>query len=38
MAAMLEKLAERRTFAAMTDPVRWQRELRQDRALPGREE
>lgn len=37
MAAILEKLAERRTFAAITDPVRWQRELRQDRVLPGRE-
>jgi predicted nucleic acid-binding protein len=28
MAALLEKLAERRTFSAITDPVRWQRELR----------
>ena len=37
MAALLEKLAERGTFAAITDPVRWQRELRQDRILPGRE-
>jgi hypothetical protein len=37
MAAILEKLAERRTFSAVTDPVRWQRELRQDRGLPGRE-
>jgi hypothetical protein len=38
MAAILEKLAERHTFAAITDPVRWQRELRQERSLPGREE
>ena len=37
MAAILEQLAERRTFAAITDPVRWQRELRQDRVLPGRD-
>ena len=37
MAALLEKLAERRTFSAITDPVRWQRELRQERVLPGRE-
>jgi hypothetical protein len=37
MAALLEKLAERRTFSAITDPGRWQRELRQDRELPGRE-
>ncbi len=38
MAALLEKLAERRTFSAITDPVRWQRELRQERVLPGRED
>ena len=37
MAALLEQLAERRTFSAITDPVRWQRELRQERVLPGRE-
>ena len=36
MAALLEKLAARGTFAAITDPVRWQRELRQERVLPGR--
>ena len=38
MAAVLEKLAARGTFAAIQDPVKWQRELRQDRVLPGREE
>jgi hypothetical protein len=37
MAALLEQLAERRTFAAISDPVMWPRELRQDRVLPGRE-
>jgi hypothetical protein len=37
MAALLEKLAERRTFSPIPDPVQWQRELRQDRVLPGRE-
>jgi hypothetical protein len=37
MAALLEKLAERRTFSAITDPVRWQRELREERGLPGRD-
>ncbi len=37
MAAILEQLAERRTFSAITDPARWQRELRQDRVLPGRD-
>jgi len=36
MAALLEKLAARSTFSAITDPVRWQRELRQERVLPGR--
>ena len=38
MAALLEKLAARGTFTAIPDPVSWQRELRQERALPGREE
>ena len=37
MAALLEKLAACRTFSAIADPVRWQRELRQERVLPGRE-
>jgi hypothetical protein len=37
MATLLEKLAERRTFSALTAPVRWQRELRQARVLPWRE-
>ena len=36
MAALLEKLAARNTFSAITDPVRWQRELRQERVFPGR--
>jgi hypothetical protein len=38
MAALLEKLAERRTFSWIPDAVQWQRELRQDRVLPGRGE
>ena len=37
MAAILEKLAECRTFSTIKDPVKWQRELRQDRVLPGRD-
>ena len=37
MAALLEKLAERHTFATILDPVQWQRDLRRDRPLPGRE-
>jgi hypothetical protein len=37
MAAWLEKWAERRTFSTITDPVRWQRALREERGLPGRD-
>ncbi|MEG4800667.1 hypothetical protein QUB63_14560 [Microcoleus sp. ARI1-B5] len=35
---ILEKLAASQTFAEVTDPVAWQREMRQDRPLPGRDE
>ena len=34
----LEKLDELGTFAELKDPVEWQRELRRDRPLPGRDE
>ena len=35
----LEALAKRGTYASdVVDPVEWQREIRQDRPLPGREE
>ncbi|MBN2392453.1 MAG: hypothetical protein JXR84_17115 [Anaerolineae bacterium] len=37
MAAALEKLAQLDTCAAITDPVAWERQMRQERALPGRE-
>jgi hypothetical protein len=37
MAALLEQIAARSTLSDMADPVKWQRELRQDRPLPGRE-
>jgi hypothetical protein len=37
MAAALERLAARRAFSEITDPVSWQREIRQDRPLPARE-
>lgn len=33
----LQKLAEMNAFADITDPVEWQREIRKDRPLPGRE-
>lgn len=37
MAAALEKLAASAAVADIEDPVEWQREMRQDRALPGRD-
>jgi hypothetical protein len=37
MAAALEQLAAHGALSDITDPVKWQRELRQDRPLPGRE-
>jgi hypothetical protein len=33
-----ETLAEMGTFADITDPVEWQRQIRKDRPLPGRDE
>jgi len=36
--AALQKLAELGTFADIKDPVEWQRQMRKDRPLPGREE
>jgi hypothetical protein len=38
MRGSLEKLVKMRTFADIGDPVEWQREIRRDRPLPGREE
>jgi len=37
MAEALAALGSRGTFAAITDPVAWQRELRHERTLPARE-
>lgn len=37
MAEALLALAQRGTFADITDPVAWQRELRTERVLPDRE-
>jgi len=34
---ILEKIAASNVFADISDPVEWQRELRQDRPLPGRD-
>ena len=36
MASALEKLADSGAVAGIEDPVAWQREMRQDRRLPGR--
>ena len=33
----LEQLAKHSPFADIEDPIAWQREIRKDRALPGRE-
>ena len=37
MSAALEQLARLAPFADIDDPVEWQRELRSDRSLPGRD-
>lgn len=36
MADILSSLAERGAFAEITDPARWQQEMRQERMLPER--
>jgi hypothetical protein len=38
MAKFLERLAASNAFKDIADPVEWQREIRKDRPLPGREE
>ncbi|MDO8542299.1 MAG: hypothetical protein Q7S40_17810 [Opitutaceae bacterium] len=35
--AACEKLRELGTFSSIMDPVEWQREIRRDRPLPGRD-
>ena len=37
LAELFEKLAELGTFSDIEDPVAWQREIRKDRPLPGRD-
>ena len=37
MAAALEQLAAINALADLTDPIAWEREMRQDRPLPDRE-
>lgn len=38
MAEALSKLAESGAFSEIDDPSEWQREIRQDRPLPGRDQ
>jgi len=38
MAEILQQMADRNALSQIPDPVAWQREIRQDRSLPGREE
>lgn len=38
MALELEKIAALGSMSTIADPIEWQREQRQDRSLPGREE
>jgi hypothetical protein len=38
MAAALRKIADSGGFDSISDPVEWQREIRKDRPLPGRDE
>ena len=37
MAEALRELTKLNTFRDIADPVAWQREIREDRSLPGRE-
>lgn len=37
MAAILQRMADRNALSHIADPVAWQKEMRQDRPLPGRE-
>ena len=38
MAAALQKIADAGGLGSIPDPVAWQREIRKDRPLPGRDE
>ncbi|MBF0352078.1 MAG: hypothetical protein HQM11_13685 [SAR324 cluster bacterium] len=35
---ILERMAQRNALAEIKDPVAWQKKLREDRSLPGRED
>ena len=36
--ASFQQLAKMKTFSEIADPLKWQREIRRDRSLPGRAE
>lgn len=38
LARLMEEMSTQNLFADIKDPVVWQREIRKDRPLPGREE
>jgi hypothetical protein len=38
LSEILQKIAATNAFATIENPMEWQREIRQDRSLPGREE
>ena len=38
MAAALQRIADRGGVQSIPDPVAWQREMREDRPLPGRDD
>jgi len=38
MAAILEKIAQSASSVATLDPIQWEREMRQERVLPGRDD
>lgn len=37
MASVLQRMADRNALSHISDPASWQREIRKDRPLPGRE-
>jgi hypothetical protein len=37
MAEILQRMADRKALSQITDPIAWQRKIRQDRILAGRE-
>lgn len=38
LARLMEEMSKQNLFSGIKDPVAWQREIRKDRPLPGRED